>query len=157
MSLFFNMSFCENLYFSFTKNIASEENIQVCSLIIDDAKSLGVPVEIALSVAWEESRFTHQLKPTPSKCVGPMQIKISYWCEGKKLKTCDIFYDGVKALKYYLNRFKPMRKAICYYNDSKKCSKKNKYTSHYVKGVYRRMLKTKRLMRKSFYREVFKK
>lgn len=155
-SMFFNFSFCENLYYNLTKSIPTEENIQVCSQIIDDAKSLSVPLEIALSVAWEESNFTIQLEPTPSKCVGPMQIKIRYWCTGKKLKTCDIFYDGVKALKYYLKRFKPMNKAICYYNDSKKCSKKNKYESNYVKRFKRSLRKTKRLMRSSFYKEAFK-
>ena len=155
LNMFLNMSFCENLYYNLTKTSPSEENLYICSILINDAKSLNVPVDIALSVAWEESNFTFQLKPTPSKCVGPMQIKVKYWCTGKKLKTCDIFYDGIKALKYYLKRFKPMNKAICYYNDSKKCSKKNKYKSRYVKRFKRNLAKTRRLMKKEFYKNRF--
>ena len=38
---------------------------------------------------------------------------------------------------YYINKFKPLEKALCYYNNSKKCSKKTKYISGYVKRVLR--------------------
>ena len=92
-----------------------------------------------------------------------MQIKIKYWCTGKKLETCDVFYDGIKALKYYLKRFKPMKKAICYYNNSKKCVKLNKqtnskikkYKTHYVKGFYKNLKKTRKLMKSKFYKPEF--
>ena len=158
------MAFCENLYYKLTKKSPSEENIQVCSLLIEDAKDLNVPVEIALSVAWEESRFTQQSKPTKFRCFGPLQIKYQYWCPNRKgkitvtkadglISKCDPYFHGVRALKYYIKKFKPLSKALCYYNNSKKCKKT--YKSDYVKGVYKRMSKTKSLMRTKYYKEGF--
>ena len=166
MNIFFNMTFCENLYYNLTKTSPTEENIHVCSLLIEDAKSLNVPVEIALSVAWEESRFTHQLKLTSSRCVGPMQIKVEYWCPNRKgkitvtkadglISKCDPYFHGVRALKYYLRRFKPQKKAICFYNDSRKPECKKDYMSPYVKSVYSKIRKVKKLMRKKYYKEGF--
>lgn len=136
-NIFLITNFCENLYVSLTNSKPSEENIQVCSLVLEDSKLLKVPIEIGLSIAWVESRFTAQLKPTKYNCIGPFQIKIQYWCKNKSLKYCDPFYDGAKAIKYYIEKFKPINKAFCYYNNSKKkkCSHKYDFKTLYVKDV----------------------
>ena len=78
--------------------------------------------------------------------MGPLQIKYKYWCPNKKgritatkddgqLNMCDPYHHGVRALKYYINKFKPLEKALCYYNNSKKCRKSN--MSGYVKRVFK--------------------
>ena len=92
------------------------------------------------------------------------QIKYQYWCPNRKgkitvtkadglISKCDPYFHGVRALKYYIKKFKPLSKALCYYNNSKKCKKT--YKSDYVKGVYKRMSKTKSLMRTKYYKEGF--
>ena len=129
-------NFCTQLYKDLTNNIEpSIENITVCNMLVEDALDQEVPIDIVLSVAWTESRFTAQSKPNKSGCVGPMQIKIKYWCKDKKLSSCDTFSDGVKAIKYLLKRFKPVNKAICFYNDSRKprCKPAFGYKTDYVK------------------------
>lgn len=144
LSLQFN--FCSNLYEKLTGIKGTEENTVICTLLIEDAKRLDVEISTVLAIAWEESRFTAQEKPTRYKCIGPLQIKYKYWCPNKDGKVsaikedglidkCDVFYHGVKAVKYYIKKFKPLNKAICYYNNSKKCSAKNNYQSGYVKRV----------------------
>ena len=155
MSLQFN--FCSELYEHLTGRQGTEENSTICTLLIEDAKRLNVEIETILAVAWEESRFTSQEKPTRYKCIGPLQIKYQYWCPNKNNKIsvtkkdglinkCDVFYHGVKAVKYYIKKFKPLNKALCYYNNSKKCSVKNNYQSGYVKNVNRFKKKIKKLI-----------
>ncbi len=122
----------------------TEEKIEVCSMLIRDSKELKVNTILVLSIAWEESRFTPQHKPTRFGCIGPLQIKIKYWCHNKKLSDCDPFYDGVKTIKYYLKRFKPVKRAICYYNDARKCKKNNE--SIYTLNVIKHKLLMKKIL-----------
>ena len=151
--------FCEDLYIKLSNKIPTEENLAVCSLLIEDSNYHNLDIPLVLGVAWEESRLTEQKKPTKYNCVGPLQIKYQFWCPNKKgyinaikrdglLKKCDIFYHGTRALKYYIERFKPLNKALCYYNNSKKCKGKKNYRSHYVKRVNKYTNKIRKIYRK---------
>lgn len=162
-SLQFN--FCSNLYEKLTGVKGPEENSINCTLLIEDAKRLNVEITTVLAMAWEESRFTSQEKPTRYNCIGPLQIKYKYWCPNKSGKVsaikedgliskCDVFYHGVKAVKYYIKKFKPLDKAICYYNNSKKCSVKNNYQSGYVKRVKKNKRKISDFMKIAKYKNL---
>ena len=144
LTLHFN--FCNEIYKEISGKEPREENVLVCSLLIEDAKKQDLDVNITLATAWEESRFTQQFNPTKYDCIGPLQIKYKYWCPNKKgritatkddgqLNMCDPYHHGVRALKYYIKKFKPLEKALCYYNNSKKCRKSN--MSGYVKRVFK--------------------
>ena len=150
------LSLCESIYKKLSNLSPSEENTTVCSLLIEDALEVDFSVVTTLAVAFEESRFTAQLKPTKSNCVGPLQIKVKYWCPDKRLDRCEPIYEGVKALKYYVKKFKPERKAVCFYNNSKKkeCSEKYKYTSHYVKNVYKHKKKIRDILKKKEFKDL---
>ena len=126
----------------------------VCSMIIDEARRQQVRPIRALSVAWEESRFTYQSKPTRSRCIGPLQIKIKYWCKNGKLKNCNTIKDGVSALKHMIDNFKPIRKAYCYYNDSRKPACKTDYMSDYVKGVVKNYYNIKKVATKDEFKSL---
>lgn len=152
-------SFCEAVYNKLANNQPREENLAVCSILIEEAKDNNLDIPLTLGVAWEESRMTEQAKPNKYKCVGPLQIKYQFWCPNKKgninavkrdglLNKCDLFHHGIKALKYYKEKFKPLNKALCYYNNSKKCSSKNNYISDYVKGVNRHTKKIRKIFKK---------
>lgn len=163
LSLQFN--FCNNLYKKLSGLNGTEENLTVCYLLIEDAKKLDVNISTILAIAWEESRFTSQEKPTRYKCIGPLQIKYQYWCPNKKgkisvtkkdglISQCDVFYHGTKAVKYYIKKFKPLNKALCYYNNSKKCSLKNNYESGYVKRVIKFKNKIKKVLKIERYKNM---
>ena len=152
-------NFCEEVYNKLSNKSPREENLAVCSILIEEAKINNLDIPLTLGVAWEESRMTEQSKPNKYKCVGPLQIKYQYWCPNKKgninaikrdglLKKCDLFHHGIMTLKYYKKKFKPLNKALCYYNNSKKCSLKNNYVSNYVKGVNRHTKKIKEILKK---------
>lgn len=125
--------FCVETY----KNLSygakpSLENRVVCSLLINEAKRQNIKPIRALSVGWVESGLTFKNKPNSSNCVGPLQIKVKYWCKGKHYSKCDHITNGVRALKYMINNFKPIRRAYCYYNDSRKPECKTDFMSDYV-------------------------
>ncbi len=151
--------FCEEIYTSLANKHPSEENLAVCSLLIEDSNNINLDIPLMLGVAWEESRMTEQRRPNRYKCVGPLQIKYQFWCPNKKgsinaikrdglLSNCDLFYHGTRALNYYLNKFKPLNKALCYYNNSTKCNRKNNYQSNYVKRVNKYTKKIKKIYKK---------
>lgn len=146
--------FCMETYKKLSGVEASFENRAVCSAVINEALKHEVKPIRALSVTWAESRMTSQLKPTPSNCIGPMQIKIKYWCKNKSLDSCEPIKDGVKALKYYIKRFKPIRKAYCFYNDARKPECKKDYMSGYVKKIVSTYGKIKKVARKNKFKHL---
>ena len=158
-----NYSFCQEVYEKLSGQEHKEEGVAVCTLLIEDAKQQGLDTSITLATAWEESRFTQQSKPTRFKCFGPLQIKYQYWCPNRRgkitvtkadglISNCDPYSHGVRALKYYVEKFKPLTKALCYYNNSKKCKKT--YKSGYVKGVLKHLEKIKTIAAKDKYKSL---
>ena len=156
-------SFCQEVYEKLSGQEYTEEGVTVCTLLIEDAKHQDLDTSITLATAWEESRFTQQFKPTRFKCFGPLQIKYQYWCPNRRgkitatkadglISNCDPYSHGVRALKYYIKKFKPLTKALCYYNNSKKCKKT--YKSGYVKGVLKHLEKIKLIIAKDKYKSL---
>ncbi len=161
LALSLQFSFCQEVYEKLSGRGYIEEGVTVCSLLVEDAKQQNLDVSITLATAWEESRFTQQSKPTKFKCFGPLQIKYQYWCPNRRgkitvtkadglISNCDPYSHGVRALKYYIKKFKPLTKALCYYNNSKKCKKS--YKSEYVKGVLTHLEKIKLIISKDKYK-----
>mgnify|MGYP001199354607 FL=1 len=146
--------FCIETYKKLSGVDANLENRIVCSAIINEAKNHDVKPIRALSVAWAESRMTSQLEPTRSNCLGPLQIKIKYWCKEKSLYRCEPIPDGIKALKYYIKNFKPIRKAYCFYNDARKPECKKDYMSDYVKKVVKTYGNIKRVATKKKFKSL---
>jgi len=88
-----------------------EDRAAVCLEVGRAADELELPVEIAVSVALEESRFMRELK-SKAGARGPLQIIPRYHCpnpEGAhkpherrgRLAGCDLVIDGVKALRWF--------------------------------------------------------
>lgn len=163
LALSLHYGFCQEVHEKLLGKDYSEEGVTVCSLLVEDAKYHNLSVALTLATAWEESRFTPQSKPTKFKCFGPLQIKYQYWCPNKKgkisvvkadglISKCDPYFHGVRALKYYVKKFRPLTKALCYYNNSKKCKKT--YKSDYVKGVLRHLQKIKKIISKDKYKSL---
>ena len=146
--------FCIETYKKLSGLEPTIENRIVCAAVINESLKNEVKPIRALSVTWAESRMTSQLKPTPSNCIGPMQIKIKYWCKNKSLYNCEPVTDGVKALKYYIKRFKPIRKAYCFYNDARKPECKEDYMSDYVKKIVKTYGKIKKIAVKKKFKSL---
>ena len=163
LALSLHYSFCQEVHQKLLGQEYTEEGVTVCTLLVEDAQKQKLDVTVTLATAWEESRFTQQSKPTKFKCFGPLQIKYQYWCPNSKgkisavkadglISKCDPYFHGVRALKYYIRKFKPLTKALCYYNNSKKCKKT--YKSGYVKGVLKNLKKIENIIAKEKYKSL---
>lgn len=140
----------------------TNENIKVCKRLLKNNK-YDLTSELIIAVAWKETRLTYAKKPNPWNCVGPLQIKYKYWCPNKKgrwsvikadgrLKNCDTFQAGLKALNYYSKKYKNLDHMLCAYGPAT-CTKRKNDPSYkpklpskqpYVRSVkkYIRKLKT---------------
>jgi hypothetical protein len=90
--------------------------------IIDTAKKNGVDPDLALAVAWQESKFNNVINPD-SGAIGIMQVMPAnskgLGIEEKELHDPDTnILSGVRILKENLDRFKNKRAALVAYNAS---------------------------------------
>ena len=147
--------FCIETYKALTHGAKPTlENRIVCSLLLNEARKQEVKPIRVVTVGWVESGLTFKNKPNSSNCVGPMQIKVKYWCEGKHHSKCDHIKNGVRALKYIIKRFKPIRRAYCYYNDSRKPECKTNFMSDYVTKIVKSYHKIKKVAVKDRFKSL---
>ena len=110
-------------------DINRQERIEVCEELVIEAKASKVPPPLILAIAWIESNWLRKAQPTKSNCVGPLQIKVKYWCPPSKgswspvqengvLKNCNHIKQGVFAYTWYIDRFQRVGKALaCFGGD----------------------------------------
>ena len=90
---------------------AEERAVEICQLIVESASRQDVPPELAVAVAWNESRL--RFGGVSSRgAKGPLQVIPHYWCPDRHgrwtangehiTKGCDLIEAGVLALSYYL-------------------------------------------------------
>ena len=79
-----------------------EDRLKTCNLIVTESKSQDVDPLLALSIAWQETKFTSNAVSPSGKHFGAMQVLPSLWCENKTKKNCDLIKAGVFALRTYL-------------------------------------------------------
>ena len=90
---------------------AEDRAVEVCQLIVESAEAQDVPAELAVAVAFNESRLRWHLT-SPRGAAGPMQVIARHWCPDRRgrwaangehiVKGCDLIAAGVLALSYYL-------------------------------------------------------
>jgi len=103
-----------------------------CGRVARAAREQGVPVPLALSVAWSESRFAHSAR-SGAGAVGPMQVVPRWWCPGGGADGCDLVRAGVMALRVYLAQERgQLRPALCKYNRGGPC---RPAAERYAEGV----------------------
>ena len=90
---------------------AEARAVETCQLIVESAERQDVPAELAVAVAWNESRLRWGLVSRRG-AAGPMQVIPEHWCLDRRgrwsangehiVKGCDLIAAGVLALSYYL-------------------------------------------------------
>ena len=107
----------------FSKEKLSKDQIANATKIIAKAHELGVDPELALAVAWQESKFINQDNPD-SGAIGIMQVMPAN-AKGLNIKVADLrnpdinIESGVKILKENLERYEGNpRAALVAYNAS---------------------------------------
>ena len=130
------LNYC-NVAIQKLQGAVTEENIAICTMLIEEAEFFHLEPDLVLAFAYEESRLTAQLDPNPWGCAGPLQIKVKHWCPNKDnvwskhradgvLEQCDLITRGVFTLKYYITLPKlSFNQKICSFGFGpiKKCKK----------------------------------
>lgn len=89
------------------------ERLAVCSEVVHAAESRGLDVAVAVSVAFEESRFRPNAV-SDAGAVGPLQVLPQYHCPADY--PCDPTEAGVEVLIEYLRRHGDLETAAAHYN-----------------------------------------
>lgn len=106
----------------------------VCLSVAREARRQHVPVVVAVSVAFEESRFRH----LDTAYKGPLAVS-SHWArqtgDCASRTSCDYIYVGVRWLAWMVDVHRGYQKALCHYNAGAVCTKRGKL---YADRVLRR-------------------
>ena len=143
-----------------TNHIDWADRYGVCLEVVETSLRHDLDPFIAISVAWEESRF-YRDRVSSAGARGVMQVK-TYWCPNKTFKDCNLMSSGVNALLLLQTckridwetlscsrerrRPRKWKKALCHYNGGNICRKPSRnYAGRIVARANR--------VRKAFYGE----
>ena len=119
------------------------DRLGTCIEVANAASEMGVSMSLAISVAYQESRFNAGLKSKVG-AVGPLQIIPAYFCPKRRMKNCDLIRSGLNALIVWMTRSKTVREALCHYNSGNRCTKSSRA---YARSVLRRQHRYRVMMR----------
>ena len=105
----------------------------VCEEVAAAALVEDVPVELALAVAYTESRLNPGAESSAG-ALGPLQV-IPWWhCPGRTRRGCDLIGTGIRALARYRARFGPWGAALCHWNSGNECFRRARIFARVVLG-----------------------
>ena len=124
-------SYCQPVVRDLRTEHASDlaQRAATCVAVAYAAEHRGVPVDLALAVAWNESRFDYYAVGGSGE-VGPLQALPKYWC---RRKPCNRIAAGLRALSYHLDRQPTHMAALTRYNGCKS----NRYGAKVLRTVNR--------------------
>lgn len=129
---------------------AHDQKTAVCLEVARAADDMELPIALVVSVAYEESKFTTDLK-SKAGAVGPLQIIPRYHCptpEGQHephkrrgtIKGCDLVRDGVKALSWFWKQYDyDWPSALAHYNSGERVYASSRAYSRRVQRRARRI------------------
>lgn len=135
------------LFITITGGVFYDEDhrIETCTAVYQEAVRQGVDPDLAISVAWLESRWYASAKNKKSGALGPMQVLPKYWCPNKEgiwriheygvRKGCNLTKAGVRALKYYTTTRKSIESALADYGNTSKKSAYVRQVKRLVRGA----------------------
>ena len=95
--------------------LASQSCGDVRVRVVREARRQGVDADVALALAWRESRWTCGARSSAG-AVGPLQVIPRHWCPGGREAGCDLVAAGIRALAYYRRTSPDWSEALCRYN-----------------------------------------
>ena len=105
-----------------------------CADVTYEAMRAGVDVQLAVSVAYHESRIDYRAASSQG-AVGPMQVVPRWWCPERKADGCDLVRAGVDALRTYTERY-GVRDGLARYNAGNEPGPRARaYASKVMRGV----------------------
>jgi soluble lytic murein transglycosylase-like protein len=126
---------CSCVLASYSNHATYERRLNTCIEVAESAEEHRVPVELALAVAYHESRFSNVT--SHAGAMGPMQIIPKWHCPRGRREGCSLIDDGVKTLRRYLRKYKRKKRALAHWNGGN-------HPGRLARGFARKVLKTYR-------------
>ncbi len=92
----------------------------VCQEVAIAARAAGVPVRLAVTLAWSESRFQADAVSVVG-AQGPLQVVPRYWCPNGVADGCNLVLAGTMALRVLTDRF-GVEGGLCRYAAGNDCN-----------------------------------
>ena len=92
----------------------------VCQDVALAADLSGVPVRLAVTLAWSESRFQADAVSVVG-AQGPLQVVPRYWCPNGVADGCNLVLAGTMALRVLTDRF-GVEGGLCRYAAGNDCN-----------------------------------
>ena len=108
------------------------ERYGVCVGVGTAAIQGGVNIELAVALAYTESRFNPAAR-SPRDAVGPLQIRPVFHCPGKTEKGCDLIKAGIEAIIRYQDKYGPrLKEVLCHWNSGNRCYRRSRLFANIV-------------------------
>ena len=106
----------------------------VCADVGAAALVEGLPPELALALAYTESRF-NPLAKSARGALGPWQVLPAYYCPKGRARGCDLVAAGARALVRFRDKYGPTwRAALCHWNSGNHCYRRSRLFARIVLG-----------------------
>ena len=106
--------------------------LAVCVRVWRAARSRDVSPDLAVALAWSESRMVDGVT-SRAGAVGPLQVVPRWWCPGRRVEGCDTVDAGARALAALVAQHGPLR-GLCHYASGSRCTARaRRYAEHVVR------------------------
>tara|TARA_R110000824_G_scaffold101754_1_gene241685 strand:- start:158 stop:613 length:456 start_codon:yes stop_codon:yes gene_type:complete len=98
-----------------------DQALSVCYQVGEAAERAGLPPELAVALAYTESRLNPAAESSAG-ALGPLQVIPRWHCPGGRARGCDLIDAGILALLKFERKFGPSwDDVLCHWTQGNKC------------------------------------
>lgn len=131
MSFFYVYLACATAMSWFAPHDQTHERFRTCVDVGSAAQQDGQDTNLVIALSFTESRFNMNAVSSAG-AHGPLQVKPSFHCPGKRLKGCDLITAGLQALRKYRKKYGRWSEALCHWNSGNKCYRRSRLFARIV-------------------------
>ena len=113
----------------------TSESMAVCMEVAAKADDAGLPIEVAVALAFTESRFNASAVSNAG-AKGPLQVLPRFYCPGRTERGCDLVLAGIKGLQSNMRRYgkQPLdwHTVLCHWNSGHTCYRRSRLFARIV-------------------------
>lgn len=117
----------------------TDQRWDTCRDIVHEARAQGVPPQVALAVAYVESRYNPDAI-SRAGALGPIQVLPQWHCPDGTAEGCDLIAEGIGLMRRLRLRHGNWLDAWCHYSSGTKCTNSGRRYADKVERKYRTLI-----------------